>query len=231
MNDPSVYLVADTRITAQARERGVHALTLPEVVAEAVEAGVRMVQIRAKDATAEEMEALAREVAAVTDGRAALVLNDAVDVAVRLRAAGVPVDGVHVGQSDRSPAEARALLGPAAHLGLSANQPEHLEALRRLPRGTVSAIGVGTVRATQTKADAPAPKGFDGLRDFLAAAEGLGVQRIAIGGLGPGDPSRVREAGADGMAVVSAICAAPSPREAAALLRAEWDASAPHPAG
>ncbi len=226
MTDYSVYLVADTGVTRSAAERGVHSLTLPQVVDQAVAAGVRAVQIRAKDLTPAEAEELVRSVAPFTEGRACLLLNDFVETAVRLRREGVPLDGVHMGQSDGSPRDAREALGPDALIGLTCDAPSHLEALRALPRGTVSAIGVGTVRSTTSKANAPSPKGFDGLARFLSLAADLPVDTVAIGGLGLGDAARVRAAGAGGMAVVSAICAAPSPAEAAAALRADWDASA-----
>lgn len=233
MTDYSVYLVADTAVVRRAAEQGIHSLTLPQVVAQAVENGVRTVQLRAKDCTAEQAEETLRQVAVVTEGRAVLLLNDFVDSAARLIRAGVPLDGVHMGQSDGSPADARELLGPEAIIGLTANQPEHLEALERMPRGTVDAIGIGTVRHTTTKDNPPAPKGFDGLADFLRLAAplrrrlgdgGAGLQTVAIGGLGPGDAPLVRQAGADGMAVVSAICAAPDPGAVCRRLRTEWDA-------
>ena len=232
MTDYSVYLVADTAVVRRAADQGIHALTLPQIAALAVENGVHTVQLRAKDCTAEQAEETLRQVAVVTEGRATLLLNDFVGSAARLMRAGVPLDGVHMGQSDGSPAQARELLGPDAIIGLTANQPEHLEALARLPRGTVDAIGIGTVRRTTTKDNPPAPKGFDGLADFLRLAEplrrpgqegGAGLQTVAIGGLGPGDAAAVQKAGADGMAVVSAICAAPDPGEVCRRLRAEWD--------
>ncbi|MCB4208928.1 thiamine phosphate synthase [Arthrobacter sp. UM1] len=224
-NDPSVYLVADVAVARSARERGVHRLSLPEIADAAVSHGVRTVQLRAKGLPEDEAEELVRALAPATEGRALLLLNDFTAAARRLRRAGVPLDGVHIGQTDGSPLEVRELLGPDAVIGLSAEAPEHFEAIARLPKGTVDAVGIGAVRATTSKADAPAPIGFEGLARAAARAAGLGLDAVAIGGLAAGDAAAVLEAGAQGMAVVSAICAAEDPGAASAALRRDWDAA------
>ncbi|MCM6763501.1 thiamine phosphate synthase [Rathayibacter sp. ZW T2_19] len=210
--DLSVYLVTDTR---QCGARGV-----PAVVSSAVRGGVRTVQIRDHEASAAELLALVLAVAAVLDERTTLLVDDRVDVALAARLAGARVHGVHVGQSDLPVAAARALLGPDAVVGLTANTPAHLDLVHALPAGTVDYLGVGVIRPTATKPDHPAPLGIEGFAD-LAAATALPC--VAIGGVGIDDAAALRSAGAAGLAVVSAICTADDPSAVAAALRAEWD--------
>ena len=218
--DLSTYLVADV---ASIRDRSV-----ADVVAGAVAGGVRVVQIRGKELGAAELLSIVEACAGRIDGRAALLVNDRVDVALAARAAGIAVDGVHVGQSDLPADRVRALLGGDAVVGLSASTADQLAALRRLPAGTVDYLGVGAVRATPTKKDHPTPLAWGGFAAFAALAADLPC--VAIGGVGPGDAAEAHRSGAAGLAVVRAICAAPDPEAAAAALRAEWaSASAGRP--
>lgn len=210
--DLSTYLVADVAsITGR---------PVADVVDAAVSAGVGVVQVRGKELGAAELLRVVERCAERIAGRATLLVNDRLDVALAARDAGFVVDGVHLGQSDLPVDRARDLLGEDAVIGLSASLPAELEALRRLPAGTVDYLGVGAVRATPTKKDHPEPLGWDGFAAFAALAAGLPC--VAIGGVGPGDAVAARRAGAAGLAVVRAICAAPHPRAAAAALRAEW---------
>lgn len=210
--DLSVYLVTDTR---QCGVRGV-----PAVVAAAVVGGVRTVQIRDHDASAAELLALVLAVAEVLDDSTTLLVDDRVDVALAARLAGARVHGVHVGQSDLPVAAARALLGPDAVVGLTANTTAHLDAVHALPAGTVDYLGVGVIRPTTTKPDHPAPLGIDG---FAALAAATALPCVAIGGVDARDAAPLRAAGAAGLAVVSAICTAADPADAARILRSEWD--------
>lgn len=216
--DLGLYLVANAGST--------NGRPLPEIVAAAVDGGATFVQLRCKDAPAREflddVVASARHAA----GRAALVVNDRVDVYLAALAAGARVDGVHIGQSDLPAALVRRLIGPDAILGLSSSTLSELDALAAMPAGTVSYLGTGAVRPTPTKEDHPEPLGWAGLAEFAAAAP---LQCVAIGGLGHGDAAEAAAAGAAGIAVVRAVCAAADPRAAARLLRAEWDAAAPAP--
>ncbi|WKK71651.1 thiamine phosphate synthase [Rathayibacter oskolensis] len=210
--DLSLYLVTDTR---QCGERGV-----PAVVARAVSGGVRTVQIRDHDASAAELVSLVVAVASVLDERTTLVVDDRVDVVLAARLAGALVHGVHVGQSDLPATAARAILGADAVVGLTADTPEHLEAAHALPPGTVDYLGVGVIRPTATKADHPAPLGLDGFARFAAASP---YPCVAIGGVALGDAAPLRQRGAAGLAVVSAICTADDPAAAARAFREEWD--------
>ncbi|WP_240665822.1 thiamine phosphate synthase [Agromyces sp. LHK192] len=212
--DLSLYLVTDPVLCG---ERGVAA-----VVADAVAGGVRIVQLRDKRATDAEIVEQLGELADAIDGRAVLVVNDRLDAAIAARARGIRVDGVHLGQADPAVERARAALGADAIVGLTANQPEHLAALARVPAGTVDYLGVGVIRPTPTKPDHPPVLGVDGFARFAAATD---LPCVAIGGVGQSDAPALRAAGAAGLAVVSAICAAEDPAEAARSFASAWEAA------
>ena len=182
--------------------------------------GVGTVQIRDHEATAAELVALTRAVAAVLGDRTTLVVDDRLDVVLAARLAGARVDGVHLGQSDLPVAAARTILGPDAVIGLTADTPAHLDAAHALPDGTVDYLGVGVIRPTTTKADHPAPLGIEG---FAALAAATPLPCVAIGGVVAADAGPLRWAGAAGLAVVSALCTAEDPAAAARAFRREWD--------
>lgn len=212
-DDLALYLVTDPALCG---ERGVAA-----VVDAAVAGGVRIVQLRDKDADdasiVEQLCALSEVIA----GRALLVVDDRLDAVVEARRRGARVDGIHLGQSDASPLTARSLLGPDAIVGLTANTPAHLDAVRALPSGTVDYLGVGVIHPTSTKPDHPAPLGVAGFAAFAADSP---LPCVAIGGIERADVAALRAGGAAGVAVVSALCAAPDPRVAARKLLRAWGA-------
>lgn len=182
---------------------------LVEVVSKAVAGGVTMVQLREKDLGSKDFidEAIALKAALEGTG-VPLVINDRVDVAL---AAGA--DGVHIGQSDMPYAMARHLLGPDAIIGLSV---ENMDQVREAEALDVDYIGVSPVFSTPTKTDTAAPFGLDGLSE----ASGISSHPVvAIGGLNESNIADVLRAGADGIALVSAIIGAEDPREAASKLR------------
>jgi len=199
--DYGVYLVTDR---ALCRGRA-----LADVVAAAVAGGVTVVQLREKHADTHEFVELARALKALLAPRGVpLLINDRVDVAQACRA-----DGVHVGQGDMHPAEVRALLGHTALVGLSV---ETMDQAREAETLDVDYLGVSPVFATPTKTDTAPPWGLDGLARLRAAT---GRTLVAIGGIGAANAASVLTAGADGLAVVSALCAADDPERAAAELR------------
>lgn len=211
MADLGVSLVTDAKLCGS---RGV-----VETVRQAVEGGVRAVQLRDKAASdaavVEQLVALAETI----DGRALLLVDDRLGALVEARRRGARVDGIHLGQSDVPVVEARAVLGPDAVIGLTANAPEHLDAVRAMPAGTVDYLGVGVIHPTATKPDHPPALGVDGFGEFAAASP---LPCVAIGGIGAGDVAALRAAGAAGVAFVSAICAAADPRASARELRRAW---------
>ncbi len=133
--DLGVYLVTDP-VLVDRHGRGVLG-----VVRAAVDAGVRLVQVRDKQAPVRDLLALTVAVADAVGDRATVVVDDRTDVALAARRAGHRVAGVHLGQSDLPVAAARALLGPDAHVGLTANTPATSRPSRSSPaaRSTCSA--------------------------------------------------------------------------------------------
>ena len=179
--------------------------SLEEVVIEAVAGGVTIVQLREKDAPTGEFVALAKGLKALLAPLGVpLIINDRVDVALAADA-----DGVHIGQSDMAYADARRLLGPDKIIGLSVENFHDLEVANGLD---VDYIGISPVYGTPTKTDTAQPFGLEGLR---RAVEMSAHPTVAIGGMNAQTIGEVMQAGTDGVAVVSAICSAPSPREAA----------------
>ncbi len=192
-----LYLVTDSGLCA---EQGV-----ADTVAAALQGGVSFVQLRDKTASTRARVELATALKAVlADSGVPLVVNDDVEAAV---AAGA--DGVHLGQQDMSPAEARARLGPDRIVGLSC---ESANQVRAADPATVDYLGIGAVFPTPTKADHNPAIGFDGLARLCALSP---LPTVAIGGLKAEHAAEVLAAGADGLAVVSAICGQPDPEAAA----------------
>jgi thiamine-phosphate pyrophosphorylase len=177
-----------------------------EVARAAIEGGATAIQLRAPELEDAPLLVLVEELAVrCRQAGAAFVVNDRVQVAAT---AGV---GAHVGQAD-DPAEARAALGPQAILGVSVGTPQEA---REAEAAGADYLGV-TVWATLTKADA-VPCGLDGLRDVVEATS---LPVVGIGGINPENAHEVLEAGAAGVAVVSAVGAAPDMVEATRRLRA-----------
>lgn len=182
---------------------------IEEIVLAAVAGGVTAVQLREKQCSTREFVALARAlIHLLTPLGVPLLINDRVDVAL---AAGA--DGVHIGQSDMAYRDARALLGPGALIGLSVETPEQAAEAQLYD---CDYLGVGPIFSTSTKSDAAAAWGLD---RFAALRNTSRHRLVAIGGICASNAAMVLAAGADGIAVVSAICSAADPRAAAAELR------------
>lgn len=196
-----LYLVTD-----QSCARG---RMLTDVVAAAVQGGVTCVQLREKQLNTRDFYAqamLLKELLA--PHHIPLVINDRIDVALACGA-----QGVHLGQGDMPVAQARRLLPPDVFIGWSV---ETMEDVARSASLSVDYLGVSPIHATPTKTDTQAPWGLDGLRKVRSATT---LPLVAIGGIHAGNARAVLAAGADGLAVVSALCSAPDPRAAAAALR------------
>lgn len=200
-----LYLVTDRRLCG---ERGV-----VETVRQALAGGVTAVQLRDHDATTRELLDMARRLRSLTaDAGVPLIIDDRLDVAL---AAGA--DGVHLGQADLHPVDARRIAGHEFLIGHSVSCRDEVEAVIEWPAGTIDHLGVGPVFATPTKPTAAAPLGIDGVREVLADCA---FPAVAIGGVKQIHVAPLREAGAAGVAVVSAVCAPPDPAAAARELLA-----------
>jgi len=188
---------------------------LAEIVRLALRGGVTAVQVREKSLGASRFLEEVLELQRVLAGTGVpLVVNDRVDVALAARA-----DGVHVGQDDLPAAEARRLVGPSMLLGVSVATAD--EARRALDHGA-DYVSVSPVFLTPTKPDAELAVGLEGVARVRSAAGDAPV--LAIGGINAGNARAVVAAGADGVAVVSAVMSAPDPEAAAADLRREVEA-------
>jgi len=200
--DLSVYLVTDTRLSGP---RGVAA-----VAAAAAQGGVTIVQLRDPDATTRELIAAAQALqAALVPHGVPLVINDRVDVAL-----AVGADGVHLGDRDMPAATARRLLGPGRIVGVTVHDAAEA---RAVDTGIADYAGIGPVFATTTKAEARPAIGVDGFRTLRRLVP---LPVVGIGGIDAARTAEVIAAGADGVAVVSAICAAPDPEAAARAIAA-----------
>lgn len=201
----SLYLVTDRSLSL--------GRTLEEVVSEAVAGGVTIVQLREKDAPTGEFVELAKRLKDILRPYGVpLIINDRVDVAL-----AVDADGLHIGQSDMPYDIARKLLGPEKIIGLSVENMDDLLAANALD---VDYIGISPVFSTPTKTDTSAPFGIEGLKEAVR----LSVHpSVGIGGMNRDTAADVIRTGCNGIAVVSAISSAESPRAAAAELRAIVD--------
>jgi thiamine-phosphate pyrophosphorylase len=178
-----------------------------------VAVGVRWFQLRAKTASTRETLRLATQLATrARASGAALVVNDRVDLAL---AAGA--SGVHLGQDDL-PAPLAREMGPDLLVGVSTHG---VEQARRAEREGADYVAVGSIYSTASKA------AFElvGLETLRAVRAAVTTPLVAIGGLTVDRVAEVVTAGADGLAVISAVAAAPDPAEAAARFLAAIQAS------
>ena len=181
------------------------------VVAEAVKGGVTIVQLREKDIDTREFVALGRRLKSLlTPLGVPLIINDRIDVAL-----AVDADGVHIGQSDMPYGDARRLLGSDKIIGLSAENMAEVEEANAI--SDLDYLAISPVFGTATKTDTAAPFGLEGTRE---AVKRTIHPTVGIGGMNRHTVAEVMACGVDGIAVVSGIVSAQSPREAAAELKA-----------
>jgi thiamine-phosphate diphosphorylase len=192
---------------------------LPDLVREAVAGGCTLIQYRDKHGDGRDLVENARALKAVLAGTGVpLLVNDRIDVAL---AAGA--DGVHLGQSDMHPSDARRLLGRGAIIGLTLKTAAQADEMFRMP---VDYACIGGVFATTSKDNPDPPIGLEGFarvafRARLAASVPVG----AIAGIDATNAGAVIAAGADGVAVISALFMTDDPTAQARRLRAVIDAA------
>jgi len=209
--DHSLHLVADAGYFEQVAGPGAAARDLISLIELAVEGGVTVVQLRAKSLPFPAFLELGLGAAARLAGTGVpLLVNDSLDVALACGAAGV-----HLGQDDMPLAAARRMLGPEKIIGISVNSPE--EALEA-EDGGADYVGAGPAFETATKEMVLPVLGAEGVRRIKRA---IGIPVVAIGGVSVANAADIGKAGADGIAVISAIIGAPDARRAAEeLIRA-----------
>jgi thiamine-phosphate pyrophosphorylase len=201
----ALYLVTDEGLS---RGRSQEA-----IVRAAIAGGVTMVQYRRKEgATRLLIEEASVLLSACRAARVPFIVNDRIDVAL-----AVGADGVHVGQDDMPAALARRLVGTGMILGVSAGSAAEARAAEK---DGADYIGASPVFATPTKPDAPPPLGVEGLRAVCAAVR---IPVVAIGGMNEANAAAMRQAGASGVAVISAIVGAQDVEAAARAIRTAFD--------
>lgn len=186
-----LYVITDTVIS--------HGLSHLEIAERALAGGADVIQLRDKAAGSRELYEVGRQLRELTRAhKVPFIVNDRLDIAL-----AVDADGLHVGQDDLPAPITRRLLGPDKILGVSARNLS--EALQACQEGA-DYLGVGPIfEARQTKADAGEPAGIQLIE---AVRHNCPVPIVAIGGIHPGNAAQVIQAGADSLAVISAIVAA-----------------------
>ncbi|MBL7711106.1 MAG: thiamine phosphate synthase [Chitinophagaceae bacterium] len=179
------------------------------VVEEAILGGVDIVQLREKNINEEDYLCKALRLKEITDRyQVPLIINDSPEVARKAQAFGV-----HVGNEDRSPTAIRNTWNDCRSIGYSI---EYLGQLNNKETAAADCLGISPVFATPTKSNTVTEWGLEGVR---AIRQRTAKPLVAIGGLHAGNAAAVIKAGADCIAVVSAICAADDPRAAAYQLK------------
>jgi len=198
--DYSLYLVTDRSLC-----RG---RNLAGVVRSAVKGGVTLVQLREKQASTREFLEIGKTLKKILEEvRIPLIINDRMDIVLALNA-----DGVHLGNSDMPYIEARNILGPDKIIGLSAESKTDAEAAACLG---ADYIGISPIYTTPTKPELETGLGLEGIQMIRKITN---LPLVAIGGMNASNCRAAIESGADGIAVVSAICAAADPERAARAL-------------
>ena len=201
--DYSLYLCTDRRLMTSP--------TIEASVESALRGGTTVIQLREKDCSSREFYELGLRVKKITERyHAPLIINDRVDIALAVGAAGV-----HVGQGDLPCKVVREMIGPDMIVGVSAATLE--EAVRAEQDGA-DYLGVGAMYATATKTDTR-PVSMEELLKIRAAVK---IPIVVIGGINKQTLGNFKGTGVDGLAVVSAIVAQPDPEAAARELLRMW---------
>ncbi|MEQ1644392.1 MAG: thiamine phosphate synthase [Pyrinomonadaceae bacterium] len=186
-NLPIIYPITDRRITGLSHVEQARLL---------FDGGARLVQLREKEASTRKFfDAVLETVELAAAYGASVIINDRADIALATNAAGL-----HLGQDDMPPDKARSLLGDQAVIGYSTHTVEQAIVAAQFP---IDYVAIGPIFSTLTKVDPDAVVGLDGLRRVRDAIGEMPL--VAIGGIGDDDISDVLGAGADSVAMISAI--------------------------
>ncbi|WP_164514704.1 phosphomethylpyrimidine synthase ThiC [Bifidobacterium goeldii] len=222
--DLSAYFVVGPQDT--------HDRPVTDVIEEALRGGATFIQLRGKDADAKEITSLAQDIAQIIEDNdksdsVAFVIDDRVDVVWQCRNKGIKVDGVHIGQTDMEPREARALLGDDAIVGLSAETEALVKLINELPDGCIDYIGAGPLHVSTTKPEASVG-GNDGSGRTLDADQinticsACDFPVVVGGGVTLADMDMLARTKAAGWFVVSAIAGADDPQVATRQMVEAW---------
>jgi thiamine-phosphate pyrophosphorylase len=179
-----------------------------------------LVQLRDKHGSTRAQVEEARRLHEVLEPKGVpLLINDRVDVALAAQA-----DGVHIGQDDMAPADARLLLGRTAIIGLSINTVALAQAA---PLDVLDYVAIGGIFGTTSKANTKPPIGIAGLREIVRTvrARQADFPICGIAGINQSNAAEVIAAGADGVAVISALSLSGDPGQAARALRSVVDSA------
>lgn len=197
----SLYLVTDRKLIGNK--------SIENVIIAAVKGGVSAVQLREKDCTTREFIEIARKIKNLLyNYNIPLIINDRLDVAMIVKA-----DGVHLGQTDASYSDARSLMGYESIIGISV---ENMDQVYEAISTDVDYISISPLFLTPTKPEADKEWGIEGLQKVRKLTS---KYIVAIGGINESNAESAIAAGADGLAVVSAICSSRDPEDAARKLR------------
>lgn len=175
-------------------------------ILQAIEGGVTCIQLREKSKDLNQIYNIALELKNIlTSYKIPLIINDHIEIAK-----AVDADGVHLGQSDCSPIDARQILGPNKIIGWSIETLKELDIANQLT--CIDYIAASAVFESQTKTDCKTIWGLDGLKEIIRTAK---HPTIAIGGITQDNVESIIETGAAGVAVISAIHNQKNPKEAA----------------
>ncbi|OPY33838.1 MAG: Thiamine-phosphate synthase [Methanomassiliicoccales archaeon PtaU1.Bin124] len=182
-----LYIVTDSKLS--------HGMAHAEVAAKAVKGGADIIQLRDKNMSKRELYLTALEMRQIAkDGGASFIVNDCVEVALAAKA-----DGVHLGQDDLPLEAARRISPPGFIIGISVGSAAQA---RKAEEGGADYVALSPVFDTATKADVGPGKGLEVLREIH---EVVSIPIVAIGGIDKGNVRSVLAAGADGIAVISAV--------------------------
>jgi len=195
----SLYVLTDPNLS--------HGRSHVEIVREAIAGGAEIVQLRDKSASTRELVQIGETLRRIThEAEVVFIVNDRVDVALAVEA-----DGVHLGAEDMPIGHARRLMGRRI---VGASVDNEREAIRAVEEGA-DYVAIGPIFPTTTKPDAGPVAGVDMIRRVKEAVD---VPVVAIGGINSLNARQVIEAGADSIAVISAVVSAPAVRRAARVL-------------
>lgn len=205
--DYSLYVVTDRDLMSSA--------TIEDCVERAIDGGCTLVQLREKSVSSLEFYRLAERVKTICDSRRVpLIINDRIDIALAVGAAGV-----HVGQSDLPATAVRKLIGPDKLLGVSATT---LDEAMRAEKDGADYLGIGAMFPTGTKTDAD----IVSMEDLKKIRKAVSIPLVVIGGINEQTVPLFKGTGIDGLAVVSAVIAQPDIAAAARRMKMLFHPSA-----